>query len=59
MDTATALPPVDVHNREFLEQPNRALIRDGKRLGIGQGTSGPEFFTYDAVAEPFRDTPTR
>lgn len=55
----TVLPTVNVHTRDFLEHPNRALSRDGKRLSIAQGTSGPEFFTYDSVAELFRDPRVR
>lgn len=51
----TALPALDVHTRAFLEHPNRSLVRDGQRLAIAQGTSGPEFFTCDAVAELFRE----
>lgn len=59
MDTVPGLPAIDVHNREFLEDPNGVLGRDGRRLSVAAGTSGPEFFTHAAVSELFRDPRVR
>jgi cytochrome P450 len=55
----TALPTLDIHSRDFLEFPNRVLGRDGRRLAVARGTSGPEFFTYEAVSALFRDPRVR
>lgn len=55
MDSTPRLPTVDIHSRAFLENPNAMLMRDGSRIAVAAGTSGPEFFTHAAVSELFRD----
>lgn len=46
---------INVHSRDFLEKPNAVLTIDGTRQSVAKGTSGPEFFTYEAVEALFRD----
>ena len=46
---------INIHSRAFLENPNAVLSVDGTRQSVAKGTSGPEFFTYDAVEALFRD----
>lgn len=50
---------IQVHNRDFLERPNDRLQRDGTRLAVARGTSGPEFFSYEAVEALFKDARIR
>lgn len=50
---------IQVHNRDFLERPNDRLQRDGTRLTVARGTSGPEFFSFESVEALFKDSRIR